>query len=142
VSFTPLPLYPGERVLNTHWLGGWVGHTDDLDDVEKITFLILPGRAHKRSPTFHSNCRINKGLITRGSTIDHRTSWCKSRIITAHPLYIFIHSDFISTPTRYALTLYVLREFEFRLLFREYKLKRQETSPGKMESVTEKYVGA
>jgi hypothetical protein len=28
-------------------------------------------RPHKESPTFHSKCRIDKGLIKRGSTIDH-----------------------------------------------------------------------
>jgi hypothetical protein len=43
---------------------------------------------HKQSPTFHSKCRINKGLIKRGSTIYHWRSWCKGRIIMAHPSYI------------------------------------------------------
>jgi hypothetical protein len=33
-------------------------------------------RPHKQSPTFHSKCRINKGLIKMGSTIDHWRSRC------------------------------------------------------------------
>jgi hypothetical protein len=36
-------------------------------------------RPHKQSPTVHSKCRINKGLITRGSTIDHWMSQCHGR---------------------------------------------------------------
>jgi hypothetical protein len=45
-------------------------------------------RPHKQSPTVYSKCRINKGLIKRGSPIDHWRSQCKGRIIMAHPLYI------------------------------------------------------
>jgi hypothetical protein len=33
VGFTPRPLYPGERVSDTHWIGGWVGPWVGLDDV-------------------------------------------------------------------------------------------------------------
>jgi hypothetical protein len=46
-------------------------------------------RPHK----FHSKCRINKGLIKRGSTIDHWRSRCKGRI-SGPPLihtYIITH---------------------------------------------------
>jgi hypothetical protein len=32
---------PGERALSTHWIGGWVGPRDGLDDVEK--YLAIPG---------------------------------------------------------------------------------------------------
>jgi hypothetical protein len=39
----PLPLYPGERAPSTHWIGGWVGLTAGLDDVEKRKFVTLPG---------------------------------------------------------------------------------------------------
>jgi hypothetical protein len=45
-------------------------------------------RPHKQSPTCHSKCRIDKGLIKRGSTIDHWWSRCKDRIIMARPLWI------------------------------------------------------
>jgi hypothetical protein len=34
---------PGEKSPGTHWIGGWVNPRADLDDVEKITFLTLPG---------------------------------------------------------------------------------------------------
>jgi hypothetical protein len=34
---------PGERVLSTDWIGGWVGPRAGLDDVEKRKFLTLPG---------------------------------------------------------------------------------------------------
>jgi hypothetical protein len=53
-----------------------------------------PWRPYKQSSKFHSKCRIDKGLIKMGSTIDHYRSQCKGRIIVAHPLCIhsFIHS--------------------------------------------------
>jgi hypothetical protein len=38
VSFTLRPLYSC-----IHWIGGWVGSGDTLDDVKKRTFLLLPG---------------------------------------------------------------------------------------------------
>jgi hypothetical protein len=43
VSFTPVPLYPGESAPGTHWIRGWVGPRTGLDDVEKRKFLTLPG---------------------------------------------------------------------------------------------------
>jgi hypothetical protein len=43
VSFTPRPLYPGERAPGTHWIGGSVSARVGLDDVEKRKFLILLG---------------------------------------------------------------------------------------------------
>jgi hypothetical protein len=43
VSFTPRPFYPQGRSPGTHWIGGWVGFRDGLDDVEKRRFLTLPG---------------------------------------------------------------------------------------------------
>jgi hypothetical protein len=33
----------GEGAPGTHVIGGWVGHTASLDDVEKRKFLTLPG---------------------------------------------------------------------------------------------------
>jgi hypothetical protein len=42
-------------------------------------------RPLKQSPTLHSRCRINKGLIERGSTIDHWRSRCKGRILWSTP---------------------------------------------------------
>jgi hypothetical protein len=35
VSFTPLPLYPRERIPGVHWIGGWVDPRDGLDAVVK-----------------------------------------------------------------------------------------------------------
>jgi hypothetical protein len=32
----PCRFTPGERAPGTHWIGGWVGPTAGLDDVEKI----------------------------------------------------------------------------------------------------------
>jgi hypothetical protein len=32
-----------ESAPDTHWIGGWVGPTAGLDDVEKRTFLTLTG---------------------------------------------------------------------------------------------------
>jgi hypothetical protein len=34
---------PGEKAPGTHWIGGWVGLRAGLDDLEKRTFLTLPG---------------------------------------------------------------------------------------------------
>jgi hypothetical protein len=43
---------------------------------------------HNWSPTFHSECRINKGLSYRGNTIDHWRSWCRGQILWPTPLCI------------------------------------------------------
>jgi hypothetical protein len=48
-------------------------------------------RPHKESPTFHSKCWINKGLIKRGSTINHWRSQCKGRILWPTP-YTYMHT--------------------------------------------------
>jgi hypothetical protein len=34
---------PGGRASGTHWIGGWVGPSTGLDDVEMRKFLTLPG---------------------------------------------------------------------------------------------------
>jgi hypothetical protein len=48
-------------------------------------------RPHIQSPTLHSRCVINKGLIKRGSTVDHwRWRW-KGWILRSTP-YTYIHS--------------------------------------------------
>jgi hypothetical protein len=39
----PYRFTPGERAPGNHWIGGWVGPRDGLDDVEKRKFLNLPG---------------------------------------------------------------------------------------------------
>jgi hypothetical protein len=39
----PCRFTPGTRVPGTHWIGGWMGPRDGLDDVEKRKFLTLPG---------------------------------------------------------------------------------------------------
>jgi hypothetical protein len=35
VRLTALPLYPGGKILLSHWVGGWVGPRARLDDMEK-----------------------------------------------------------------------------------------------------------
>jgi hypothetical protein len=76
VSFTPLPLYSGERAPPTNWIGGWVGPRAGLDDVEKTKFLTLPelelrplGRP-ARSQSL-SSTRVSNILLT--------TAHCKLR---------------------------------------------------------------
>jgi hypothetical protein len=39
----PGRLTPGEIAPGTHWIGGWVGSRDGLDDFEKRKFLTLTG---------------------------------------------------------------------------------------------------
>jgi hypothetical protein len=39
----PCRFTPGERVPGIHCIGGWVGPTAGLDDVEKRIFLTLQG---------------------------------------------------------------------------------------------------
>jgi hypothetical protein len=67
-----------------------------------------------QSPTLHSRCRINKGLIKRGSTIDHWRSRCKGWILWPTPytyihtyityclftFFIFIHENFLDLEIR------------------------------------------
>jgi hypothetical protein len=43
VSFTPRPLYPRERALGIHCIGGWVDPRAGLDHMEKWKFLTPPG---------------------------------------------------------------------------------------------------
>jgi hypothetical protein len=81
----------------------WISHTYPTwlwsHSLLKISSpgLVLHGtkwhiwRPHKQSPTFHSRCRINRGLIKRGSTIYHRRSRCKGRILWPTP-HTYIHS--------------------------------------------------
>jgi hypothetical protein len=45
VSFTPRPLYPPN-----HWIGGWVGPSTDLDDVEKNTLASIGTRIPTHRP--------------------------------------------------------------------------------------------
>jgi hypothetical protein len=39
----PWRFNPGERAPGTHWIGGWVDHRGDLDDMEKRKFLTVLG---------------------------------------------------------------------------------------------------
>jgi hypothetical protein len=49
----------------------------------------LPWHPHKYGPKLHLRCRINKGLIKRGSTIDLQRSWCKGWFLWPIP-YTYI----------------------------------------------------
>jgi hypothetical protein len=51
----PLPLSPGERIPDTHWIGGWVGPRAGLDDAEKRKLLTLLGL--KLQPLVRPACR-------------------------------------------------------------------------------------
>jgi hypothetical protein len=51
--------------------------------------------SHIQSPMLHSKCWINKGLIKRGSTIDHQRSRCKGWILCPIPYTytcIYVHN--------------------------------------------------
>jgi hypothetical protein len=50
-------------------------------------------RRHIQSPTLHSRCWINKGLIKRGSTIDHWRSRCKGWIFGPLLIHTYIQLD-------------------------------------------------
>jgi hypothetical protein len=39
----PAALTPGKSPPDTHWIGGWVGPRNGLEDVKKRKFLTLPG---------------------------------------------------------------------------------------------------
>jgi hypothetical protein len=56
-------------------------------------------RPHRQSPTLHSRCGINKGLIKEGSTIDHWRSQCKGWILWPIPYtYIHTHTHTVNVP--------------------------------------------
>jgi hypothetical protein len=82
---------PGKRwIRQTHPMWLW-GHSLFKISSPRPVFhgtKWLPWRPHKQSPTFHLKCRIDKGLINRGSTTDHWWSQCTGRIIMAHWLRI------------------------------------------------------
>jgi hypothetical protein len=95
------------------WLGKrWIIHTlpiwlwgHSLFKISSLGLIFygtkwLLWRPHKQTPTFHTKCGIDKGLIERGSTIDHWRSRCMCRIIMAYPLcnHSFIHSFIFFNP--------------------------------------------
>jgi hypothetical protein len=41
--YTPAALPPWKEPQVTHWIGGWVDLRAGLDNVQKATFLTLPG---------------------------------------------------------------------------------------------------
>jgi hypothetical protein len=59
-------------------------------------------RPHIQSPTLHSRCGINKGLIKGGSTIDHWRSRYKGWILWPIP-YTYIHISAHTRPVHKAL---------------------------------------
>jgi hypothetical protein len=80
------------RISHTYpvWLWGCSSHNiSSLRPVFHGTKWLL-WRPHIQSPTLHSRCGINKGLIKKGSTIDHWRSWCKGYILWPTP-YTYIH---------------------------------------------------
>jgi hypothetical protein len=84
-------MVPGKRwISHTHpmWLWGHSLFKISLRGPVLYGTKWLLWRPHKRSPICHSKCRIDKGLIKTGSTIDHWRSQCKGWIIMAHPLCI------------------------------------------------------
>jgi hypothetical protein len=46
----PWPLYPGESVLDVHWIEGWVGPRIGMDTVEKINIFFLYQESNPFSP--------------------------------------------------------------------------------------------
>jgi hypothetical protein len=56
VSFTPYPLYPGEKAPGTHSIEGWVGSRAGLDALEKKKNPII---ACARNP-----CRPARSLVS------------------------------------------------------------------------------
>jgi hypothetical protein len=81
------------RISHTHPVWLW-GHSlfkisSPGPVLQEIKWLLW--RPDIRSPTLHSRCGINKGLIKRGSTIDHWKSRCKGWILWPTP-YTYIHT--------------------------------------------------
>jgi hypothetical protein len=60
-------------------------------------------RPNIQSPTLHSRCGINKGLIKRGSTIDHWRSRCKGWILW--PTVIFVHTYIHAEQLKQSITV-------------------------------------
>jgi hypothetical protein len=69
VNFAPQPLYPRGKFLGTHGIGGWLGHRAGLDDVEKTTFLTLPGLELQY---FGRPAHSAVAIPTELSRLDHR----------------------------------------------------------------------
>jgi hypothetical protein len=59
------------KYIHLMWL--WGGRLHKIPSLGSVLFGTkwLLWRPHRQSPTFHSKCGINQGLIKRGSTIDH-----------------------------------------------------------------------
>jgi hypothetical protein len=70
VSFTPQLLHPRVIVLSIRWVGGWVGHRNGLNAVERRKIFSLPGLkfrflglpARSPSPYKLGSCNKNKNI--------------------------------------------------------------------------------
>jgi hypothetical protein len=77
VSFTPRPLYPQERTLGTHWIGGRVGPAAVLDAVVKRKFPVRILVAIPTELSRISNCWVGR--------------WFKSPQLITNKTPLFIH---------------------------------------------------
>jgi hypothetical protein len=88
------------RIGHTHPVWLWGCSSCDISSPGPVfhgTKWLL-WRPHIQSPTLHSRCGINKGLIKKGSTIDNWRSRCKGWILWPTP-YTYIHGIICSTET-------------------------------------------
>jgi hypothetical protein len=76
----PARFTAGERAPNTHWMGGWVDPRVGLDDVERITFLTLPGlelRTQVRPAPSQSLYRLH---YTKSEENAWSSKWTRSQL--------------------------------------------------------------
>jgi hypothetical protein len=89
VSFTLLPVYPGDRASNTHWIVGWVGPRAGLDAVEKRKNSCpcresnLGRPAHSRSLYLLSYTSTDSYMCMTWCLIEHRDAFPLNKPITA-----------------------------------------------------------
>jgi hypothetical protein len=64
-----MQLYPRERAFGTHWIGGWLHHRADLNDMEKYKFLTASGfelrvlSAVQTVDSRYTDCRYHGSII-------------------------------------------------------------------------------
>jgi hypothetical protein len=84
VRFTPQSVYPGKTFLNMHCTMGWVGLRADLDLLEKICLLLLPGiegrvLSHSARSLFSTQNRGQaRGIVILSTPVLYKDS-CNSR---------------------------------------------------------------
>jgi hypothetical protein len=129
VSFMPRPLYPGERVLFTHWIWGWVGFRTVLDGVERGK-KSYHYRDSKSDPSVvqpvASRCTDCAIPATQSvQTSANSNSWTCTFLLGAispQLTYRYLVTGFYNPPAMTSEMIFGVTKFNTKLLYRTIKM--------------------